>query len=215
VISIVSIDKDKTLSQRKLTLKETQLLQEVLSADYKNGNIRLRKGEYQYNLAKTIASFQLELHFPNVKEIIKRLCGEEKTNDIQFIRMIQTILKKMEKSNIVKILPKKNPWDLQRYMLSSFKFRDSEKTLVEFATDEQIKQAQYLLRSIINQQEKIPPKLINTKAKIFLLLLTIIVSYTTILWNLTQSAINPIIFILAFSTAITCAIMLGKTLSGE
>jgi hypothetical protein len=205
----------KGLSQRKLTLNETKLLQEVLSADYKDGNIRLREGEYQYSLAKTIASFHLELHFPDVKEIIKRVYGEEKTNDIQFIRMIQTILKKMEKSNVVKILPKKNPWDLQRYMLSSFKFRDSEKTLVEFATDEQIRQAQNLLRSIINQQEKIPPKLINTKAKISLLLLTIIVSYTTILWDLTQSTINPIIFIPALSIAVACAIMLGKGLSGE
>jgi hypothetical protein len=203
------------LSQRKLTLKETQLLQEILSADYKNGNIRLREGEYQYSLAKTIASFHLELHFPDVKEIIKKSYGEEKTNDIQFIRMVQTILKKMEKSNIIKILPKKNPWDLQRYMLSSFKFRDSEKNLVEFATDEQIRQAQNLLRSIINQQSTPIPKLINAKAKISLLLLTIIVSYTALLWNITQSTINPIIFILALSIAITCAIIIGKTLSGE
>jgi hypothetical protein len=205
----------KGLSQRKLTLNETKLLQEVLSADYKDGNIRLREGEYQYSLAKAIASFHLELHFPDVKEIIKRLYGEEKTNDIQFIRMIQTILKKMEKSNIVKILPKKNPWDLQRYMLSSFKFRDSEKTLVEFATDEQIKQAQNLLRTIINQQETVSPKLINTKVKISLLLLTIIVSYTTILWNLTQSDINPVIFIPALSIAVACSLLLGKVFSKE
>jgi hypothetical protein len=129
--------------------------------------------------------------------------------------MIQTILKKMEKSNIVKILPKKNPWDLQRYMLSSFKFRDSEKTLVEFATDEQIKQAQNLLRTIINQQETVSPKLINTKAKISLLLLTIIVSYTTILWNLTQSDINPVIFIPALSIAVACSLLLGKVFSKE
>jgi hypothetical protein len=205
----------KGLSQRKLTLNETKLLQEVLSADYKDGNIRLREGEYQYSLAKAIASFHLELHFPDVKEIIKRLYGEEKTNDIQFIRMIQTILKKMEKSNVVKILPKKNPWDLQRYMLSSFKFRDSEKTLVEFATDEQIKQAQNLLRTIINQQETVSPKLINTKVKISLLLLTIIVSYTTILWNLTQSDINPVIFIPALSIAVACSLLLGKVFSKE
>jgi hypothetical protein len=100
-------------------------------------------------------------------------------------------------------------------MLSSFKFRDSEKTLVEFATDEQIKQAQNLLRTIINQQETISPKLINIKAKISLLLLIIIVSYATILWNLTHPALNPVIFTIALSIALTCAIMLGKTLSGE
>ncbi|MEM3696358.1 MAG: hypothetical protein QXQ94_02475 [Candidatus Bathyarchaeia archaeon] len=203
------------MPHQKLTRNETQLLQEVLSADYKNGDIRLREGEYQYNLAKTIASFHLELHFPDVKDIIKRLYGEEKINDVQFIRMIQTILKKMEKSNVVKILPKKNPWDLQRYMLSSFKFRDSEKNLVKFATDEQIRQTQILLRSIINQQETLEPKLINTKVKISLLTLIIIISYITILWNLTQFTINPIIFVPAFSIAIVCAVILGKTLSGE
>ncbi|MDH7477580.1 MAG: hypothetical protein QHH17_04265 [Candidatus Bathyarchaeota archaeon] len=203
------------MSQRKLTQNETQLLKEVLSADYKNGNIRLREGEYQYNLAKTIASFHLELHFPDVKDIIKRLYGEEKANDIQFIRMIQTILKKMEKSNVVKILPKKNPWDLQRYMLLSFKFRDSEKNLVEFATDEEIKQTQNLLQSIINQQEPLSPQPIDTKIKISALTLIIIISYITILWTLTQSIINPIVFVPALSVAVACAVILGKTLSRE
>jgi hypothetical protein len=203
------------LSKPRLTSSETRLLQEILSADYKNSSIRLREGEYQYSLAKAIASFHLELHFPDVKDIIKRLYGEEKANDIQFIRMIQTILKKMEKSGVVRILPKKNPWDLQRYMLLSFKFRDSERNLVTFATDEQIRQAQSYLRSIINQQETYTPKLINAKAKISLLVLIIIVSYATILWDLTQSIINPIIFILTLSIAVACAIMLGKTLSKE
>lgn len=195
-------------------MNEKRLLQEILSSDYKNGDIRLREGEYQYNLAKAIASFHLELHFPDVKDIIKRLYGEEKANDIQFIRMIQTILKKMEKSNIVRILPKKNPWDLQRYMLSSFKFRDSERNLVTFATDEQIRRAQILLRSIINQQETYRPKPIDAKAKISILVLMIIVSYITILWDLTQSTINSMIFIFALIIAVVCAIMLGKALSG-
>lgn len=203
------------MSHRKLTQNETQLLQEILSADYKNGNLRLREGEYQYSLAKAIASFHLELHFPDVKDIIKRLYGEEKTKDIQFIRMIQTILKKMEKSDIVKILPKKNPWDLQRYMLSSFKFRDSEKNLITLATDEQIRQAQTLLRTLMNQQETLAPTPLTTKAKISLLVLIIIGSYTTILWSLIQITINPIIFIPALSIAIACALLLGKMLSGE
>lgn len=203
------------MPQQRLSKNEAQLLQEIFSADYKNGNIRLREGEYQYNLAKTIASFHLELHFPDVKDIIRRLYGEEKTNDIQFIRMIQTILKKMEKSNVIKILPKKNPWDLQRYMLFSFKFQDSEKNLIEFAAEEQIRQAQKLLRSIINQQDTLAPKIINTKAKIFLLILIIIVSYTVILWDFTQPIINPIIFVLALSISIVCAVLLGKLLSLE
>ncbi|MEM3700165.1 MAG: hypothetical protein QXL57_04800 [Candidatus Bathyarchaeia archaeon] len=202
------------MSHRKLTLDEIQLLQEILSSDYKNGNIRLREGEYQYNLAKAIASFHLELHFPDVKDIIKRLYGEEKANDIQFIRMIQTILKKMEKSNVVRILPKKNPWDLQRYMLSSFKFQDSEKNLITFATEEQVRQAQTLLSSMINQEEKYTTKIINTKVKISLLALMIIVSYLTILWSLIQPLISPIICISTLLVAVVCAILLGKTLSG-
>jgi hypothetical protein len=200
------------LSQRKLTPSEIRFLQEVLTADYKDSNIRLREGEYQFNLAKAIASFHLELYFPNVKDVIKRLYGEEKANDIQFIRMIQTILKKLEKNNVVKILPKKNPWELQRYALSSFKFQDSDKNFVVFATEEQITQAQNLLRSIINQQEKPTAKLIN--AKISILTLIIVISYITMLWSLTQPTISPIVFVLALSIALACAVMLGKTLSG-
>jgi hypothetical protein len=102
-----------------LTPSEIQFLQEALSAEYKISSIRLRDGEHQHSLAKAIASFQLELCFPDVKDIIKRLYGEEKTADVQLVRKIQTILKKMEKSNIVKILPKKKPWELQKYALSA------------------------------------------------------------------------------------------------
>jgi hypothetical protein len=106
-----------------LTQTEIQFLQEALNSNYKAVNIRLRKGEYQYDLAKVIASFQLELYFPNVKEIIGKLFGEEKMNDTQFVRKIQTILKKMEKINVVRILPKKKPWELQDtyFQVSSFK----------------------------------------------------------------------------------------------
>lgn len=202
------------MSQRELKPSEIRLLQEVLSADYKNGNIRLREGEYQYHLAKTIASFHLELHFPDVKDIIIRSYGEEKVNDIQFIRMIQTILKKMEKSNVVKILPKKNPWELQRYMLLSFKFQDSDKNFVVFATEEQIEQAQRLLRSIMNQQKTPTIKLVNVKIKTFTLTLAIILSYITMLWSLMQSTISSIIIVSALSIAVACAILLGKSLSG-
>jgi hypothetical protein len=188
-----------------------RFLQEALSADYRPSNIRLREGEYQYTLAKAIASFQLELHFPDVKGIIKGLYGEEKASDIQFIRKIQTILKKMERSNIVRILPKKKPWELQRYALISFKFQDVDKNLVAFATDYQIKQAQDMLRSISIPKESPAVKL--NKIKICILVLIIVAFYMTSVWALMQYVINPIIFVLAFSVAIACSIMLGKVLS--
>lgn len=203
---------DNSLPQRELTPSEIRFLQKVLSADYEACDIRLRKGEYQYELAKAIASFQLQLHFPDVKDIIKRLYGEEKTNDVKFIRKIQTILKKMEKSNVVRILQKKKPWELQKYALLSFKFHDIEKNLVNFATDSQIKQMQNLLRPILSRQEKPVTKLNNTKTKICILVFVVVASYAAILWDLMQLTINPIIFVLAFSVAVACSLMLGKML---
>jgi hypothetical protein len=196
------------LSQQRLTLKEIQFLQEALNSSYKTSSIRLREGEHQYNLAKTIASFNLELCFPNAKDIVERLFGEEQKNDVQFIRKIQTILKKMEKGNILKILPKKKPWDLQRYGLLSFKFQDADKNLVVLATDEQIKFAQDRLQSITSQQIYHP-----IKTRILLLTLTILVSYAVILWNFTQIIINPIIFAFAFLIATICSLLLGEALS--
>ena len=216
VLSTETIEKGTAaLSQQGLTLREIRFLQEALGADYKIGNIRLREGEYQYDLAKAIASFQLELYFPNVRDIIKRLYEEEKTNDIQFIRKIQTILKKMEKSNVVRILLKKKPWELQRYALSSFKFQDVEKNLVIFATAQQMKQAQNLLNSILSQQETPAAKLRKIKAKICILVFIVVASYTAIVWALMQPIVNPIIFVPAFSIAIACSLMLGKILSRE
>ena len=202
------------MSQHKLTLDEMRFLQEALDADYENGNIRLREGEYQYHLAKAIASFQLELSFPDVKEIAKRLYGEEKTNDVQFIRKIQTILKKMEKSNIVRILPKKRPWELQRYTLSSFKFRDSDKNLVILATDQQVKEALSLLHSMMGQGAP-TSRLGSIRAKICVLAFIIALSYVTIAWDLVQSVINPTVLIPAFSVAVACSVMLGRMLSRD
>jgi len=174
----------------------------------------LREGEYQFSLAKAIASFQLELHFPDVKDIIKGLYGEAKTDDVQFIRKIQTILKKMEKSDIVSILPKKKPWELQRYALSSFKFQDIDKNLVVLATDLQIRQTQDLLNFLLSQQEAPTAKFISSiKAKISILVFMVIASYMVILWNLIQPNINPIIFVPAFSIAVVCSLMLGRLLS--
>lgn len=199
------------MAQHRLTISEIHILQQALSADYKTCNIRLREGEYQYTLAKAIASLQLELHLPDVRGIIKTQYGEEKTNDIQFIRKIQTILKKMEKSNIVKILPKKKPWDLQRYALTSFKFQDADKNFVVFATEDQINQAQDMLRSISNEQEVpvVKPDMLKT----FALVLMVIASYAMSVWALIQTIVNPIIFIITFSIAVVCSVMLGKALS--
>jgi hypothetical protein len=199
------------VAQHRLTISEIHILQQALSADYKTCNIRLREGEYQYTLAKAIASLQLELHLPDVRGIIKTQYGEEKTNDIQFIRKIQTILKKMEKSNIVKILPKKKPWDLQRYALTSFKFQDADKNFVVFATEDQINQAQDMLRSISNEQEVpvVKPDMLKT----FALVLMVIASYAMSVWALIQTIVNPIIFIITFSIAVVCSVMLGKALS--
>jgi phage-related holin len=200
------------LSHHRLTPREIRFLQEVPSADYKIVNIRLREGEYQYDLAEAIASFQLELFFPDVKDIAKRLYGEEKTNDTRFIRKIQTILKKMQKSNVVRIMKKEKPWELQRYALSSFKFQDVDKNLIILATDQQIEQMQGLLHALSSQLEK-PRAISNLKSKIFVLVLVIVASYAAILWDLMQLALNPIIFVSAFSIAVACSLMLGKILS--
>lgn len=209
------LNRRKSLSQRRLTPIELRFSQEALSVGYKNSSIRLREGEYQYDLAKAIASFQLELYFPDVRDIIKRLYGEERTNDIQFIRKIQTILKKMEKSNIVRILPKKKPWELQRYTLSSFTFQDVDKNLVVLATDKQIKETQNLLHAILSQQEPYRPKLSIIKAKIGILVFIVVASYMAILWALVQPVINPFVFVSTFAIAVECSILLGKMLSQE
>ena len=201
------------MSQRKLAPSEIRFLQEALSADYKDGNLRLREGEYQYDLVKAISTFQLDLNFPNVKDIIRRLYGEDRTNDIQFVRKVQTILKKLEKSNIVRILPKGKPWELQRYALSSFKFRDIDKNLVVLATEQEIKQMRNLLQSVLRQEGT--PMARFRSIKVCMLVLIVVASYATILWDFTQSIIDPIIFVPAFSIAVVCSLMLGKVLSRE
>jgi len=204
------------LSEPRLTPSEAQFLKEALDAEYKISSIRLREGEHQLSLAKTIASFQLELCFPDVKDIIKRLYGEGKTADVQLVRKVQTILKKMEKSNIVKILPKKKPWELQKYALSSFKFQDVDKNMTALATDEQIKQAQNLLNSAQTQLQKDDSrKLGSAKVRIytFILALIVVVSYITMIWDVMQPAISPIIFVSAFSIAIAGSVALGMMLS--
>jgi len=206
-----------SVSEHKLTPPEMQFLQQTLTVDFKPSSIRLREGEHQYGLAKAIASFQLELYFPDVKDIVKKLYGEQKTADIQLIRKIQTILKKMEKSSIVKILPKKKPWELQRYAVSGFKFQDVDKNLVVLATDEEIRQAQSLLDTASSQQGTQLTKWNEPKTRSYILLLSLIVaaSYVTIVWDVAQPIISPIIFVSAFSIAVVSSVFLGRFLSKE
>jgi hypothetical protein len=172
-------------------------------------NIRLREGEYPYALAKAIAAFEFELCFPDVKGLVEKLYGVERANDIQFIRKIQTILKKMEKSNIVRILPKKRPWELQRYALLSFKFSDSDKNLINLATDEQLMQTKNLLRSLSDQTEAGKINYIRLGLLVFIATL----SYSLLLWSLTQPLINFLAFVVSLSAATICSLMVGKTIS--
>jgi hypothetical protein len=190
-------------------LQEIKFLEDATSADIVSINIRLREGEYQYNLVKAIASFQLDLMFPDVKDLIWRLYGEEKALDLQFVRKIQTILKKMEKSSIVRILPKKNPWQLQRYALSSFRFQDSDKNLIVLATDQQMKQMQDGLRSALTEQD------IGGRSYLRTLTLTLIlvVSYAVAVWALVQPNLSPIVFVPGLSVSVICSLLLGKMLA--
>jgi hypothetical protein len=208
-IQLKPLNEAKRLSHPKLQSNEIDFLEETIKSDYKDASIRLREGEYQYGLAKAIASFHLELYFPDVKDIIRRLYEEEKANDLQFVRKVQTVLKKMEKSNIVRILPKNKPWELQRYALSSFKFRDSDKNPVNFATDEQIKEMQSLLRSMVNKQETA-----NTKhARPAILITFTIASYVAVLWTLLRPIIDPVVFVLALGISVVLSLLLGEALS--
>ena len=203
------------MSDPGLTPDEAQILQEALKTDYKMISIRLREGEHQFGLAKAIASFQLELRFPDVKEIIQRLYGETQTADVQLVRKIQTILKKMEKSGIVKILPKKRPWELQKYALSSFKFEDVDKNMTVLATDEQIKQTQDLLATRLSQLGEGTSRFGGLKYRAYTvaLALAVVASYGAIVWEVLQPSLNSIVFVSAFSVAIVGSIGLGRMLS--
>ena len=200
------------MSQRQFTANEIKSLQEALGSDLKKANIRLREGEYQFTLAKAIAELQLDLTFPDVKETIRKMSGDKEAGDIQVIRKIQTILKKMEKSNVVRILPKKKPWELQRYMLTSFRFQDAENNIVILAAEQQTKQSEELLQSAIKQQGASLNARNLSLAKVITLALALIASYITVLWSLIQPAISSVVFIPAFCAAAVTAIALGKAL---
>jgi len=198
------------LPQDRPEPSEARLLEESTSSDYKTVNIRLQQGGYQYDLAKAIASFELEKHFPDVKDLIRKLYGEEKIDDSQFIRKIQTILKKMEKNGVIRILPKNKPWELQRYALSSFKFIDVDKNLVILATPEQIEQTQNRLHSVLTPQNMLTAKPSYIKTKILISAFIMVISYTLVLWSLLQPIIKPIIFVPAFYIAVAFSLILGK-----
>lgn len=199
------------MSQRPLLARDIKFLEEATNPDPISINIRLREGEYQYNLVKAIASYQLELTFPDVKDLIRRLYGEEKTLDIQFIRKIQTILKKMEKSKIVRIVPKKNPWQLQRYALSGFRFQDSDKSTIILASDQEIKQMQDKLHSALTQQDLGKRDNVKTLTLAFI----VVASSAIAIWSLVQPTIEPMVFVPGLSVSVAGCLILGKLLAGK
>ncbi len=197
------------MSHQRLSQSETKLIQEALKADSRNVGIRLREGEYQYDLVKSIAFFQLKLQLPDVKDIINHLYGDEKAVDLQFVRKIQTVLKKMEKSNVIGILPKRKPWELQKYMLLSFKFQDSDKNLSVFATDHEIQQTQSMLHVVLKKQSM---NRINY-FELFMMAFATITLYMAILWSLIQPLIALGIFVPALLGSVSCSLIVGKMLS--
>jgi hypothetical protein len=212
LIQLKLLKRETAVSQRRFTANEIRSLQETLSSEVKKANIRLREGEYQFTLAKAIAELQLDLTFPDVKDTIRRVSGDKEMEDVQVVRKIQTILKKMEKSNVVRILPKKKPWELQRYMLLSFKFQDAENNTVVLATEQQLKQSQELLQSAIKQQGTSLNARTIGLAKVVALASTLLVAYGAILWSLAQPIVDAIVFIPAFCAAAVFAIALGRAL---
>lgn len=204
------------MTERKPSAEELEDLEKAINCEARAVKIRLREGEYQYSLVKAIASFELGLHFPDVKELVQRLYGEKRTEDPQFLSKIQTILKKMEKSGIVKILPKEKPWELQRYSLCCFKFLDVEKNQIVLATKAEIENTRELIHSqssIARDVMRRPKRSININRGILLLIFVAVVSYSAIVWTLTLSTVNLVVFASAFCVAIACSILLAILIS--
>jgi hypothetical protein len=201
------------MSQPSPQPKELEELQKAFSSETKAVNIRLREGEYQLSLAKAIASSELQLRFPDVKDLAGKLFGEEKTKDLQFVSKIQTILKKMVKSDVIKIIPKEKPWELQRYALSSFKFQDVEKNLVILATNSEIDKTLQLIDTKSDSKPALTLRPSLPKSWIPMLVFIIIGSYTAIIWDLNQTTTNLIVFGLAFCVASACSILLATVIS--
>lgn len=216
-LSIESIEsKGKAMTERTPSAKELEDLEGAMNSEAKAVNIRLREGEYQHSLAKAIAAFELKLHFPDVKELVQKLFGEKRTIETQFLSKIQTILKKMEKSGIVKILPKEKPWELQRYALCSFKFLDVEKNQIVLATKAEIENTRGLIHSQSskgNEAVARPKRTTSINAGILLLIFVTVASYSAIIWTLTLPAVGLAVFASAFCAAIACSILLGILIS--
>ena len=201
------------MSQSGLTPRELEELEKALNSETKTVNIRLREGEYQYSLAKAIAASELELVFPDAKALVRKLYGEKRAEDPQFVAKIQTILKKMEKSGIAMILPKEKPWELQRYAVSSFKFQDVDKNEVVFATEAEVGRTKALMLSqpITLSADKDKPRSVDIR--IILSASIVLASFVVILWILTQSTINTFFFISAFCVAAAGSTILGISIA--
>ena len=216
-LSIESIEsKEQAMTERTPSAKELEDLEEAMNSEARPVNIRLREGEYQHSLAKAIAAFGLKLHFPDVKELVRKLFGDKRTEDSQFLSKIQTILKKMEKSGTVKILRKEKPWELQRYALCSFKFHDVEKYEIVLATKAEIENTRRLIHSQSNKANEAVARLkhtININTGILLLIFVTVVSYSAIIWTLSLSAVDLVVFASASCVAIACSILLGILIS--
>jgi hypothetical protein len=119
----------------------------------------------------------------------------------------------MEKSNVVRILPKKKPWELQRYALLSFKFRDVDKNVVALAMEPELSQSKNLLHAMLNQQGAQVPALVNYRVRVLMLTTILLLSYVTVLWDFLQPMINPLIFVFALSVAAVSSIALGRALA--
>jgi hypothetical protein len=201
------------VSQHGPQPQELEDLEKALNSEAKSVNIRLREGEYQFSLATTIASYELELFFPDAKGLVKKLFGEKRTEDLQFVSKIQTILKKMEKSGVIRILPKEKPWELQRYALLSFKFQDVEKNLIVLATNSEISKTLDLIHSRSTSKPMLGTQPNHVTNWILVLIFVVIGSYATIIWVLSQPTINLIIFGSAFCVAAACSILLAAFIS--
>jgi hypothetical protein len=193
--------------------KDLEFLEKTLNSETKQVNIRLREGEHQFGLAKTIASFELGVYFPDVKDLVKKLYGEESSEDARFVGKIQTILKKMEKSGVIKILPKSKPWELQKYALLSFKFQDVEKNRVILATDPEINKTRNLIHARPEPKPSLAYRPSHLRSLILLLAFVVAGSYATIIWLLIQPQIDLVFFGSAFCVAAICSVLLGILVS--
>lgn len=197
------------MSKEERQSRGLEHLEEALNSQTKTVNIRLREGEHQFSLARAIAASELKLHFPDVKELVGELYGEMRTGDQRFLNMIQTILKKMEKSGVIRILPKEKPWELQRYALSSFTFEDVEKSIVILATEDEKEKVKRLLHSQPMSEVVTAQQARNKTLPSVFLTSLIVVSFALIMWAIIQSPMSFTVFVSAFCLATASAIILG------